>query len=145
MVAQLDEDGEKAFTCVEVEGTRSRSNSKKSGTEGSTNSDRAVYSAVCCAQSNDGQTYVGVGKLNGRPVKVLRDTGCTRMIVDRALVPDVLVIPGSSGSLQMVDHTLIDVPLANVYLDSPYYKGHCRVMCVSSQVYPVIIGNVRGA
>ena len=145
MVAQLDEDGEKAFTCVEVEGTRSRSNSKKSGTEGSTNSDRAVYSAVCRAQSNDGQTYVGVGKLNGRPVKVLRDTGCTGMIVDRALVPDVLVIPGSSGSLQMVDHTLIDVPLANVYLDSPYYKGHCRVMCVSSPVYPVIIGNVRGA
>ena len=145
MVAQLDEDGEKAFTCVEVEGTRSRRNSKKSGTEGSTNSDRAVYSAVCRAQSNDGQTYVGVGKLNGRPVKVLRDTGCTGMIVDRALVPDVLVIPGSSGSLQMVDHTLIDVPLANVYLDSPYYKGHCRVMCVSSPVYPVIIGNVRGA
>ena len=145
MVVQLDEDGEKAFTCVEVEGTRSRSNSKKSGTEGSTNSDRAVYSAVCRAQSNDGQTYVGVGKLNGRPVKVLRDTGCTGMIVDRALVPEVMVIPGSSGSLQMVDHTLIDVPLANVYLDSPYYKGHCRVMCVSSPVYPVIIGNVRGA
>ena len=71
MVAQLDEDGEKAFTCVEVEGTRSRRNSKKSGTEGSTNSDRAVYSAVCRAQSNDGQTYVGIGKLNGRPVKVL--------------------------------------------------------------------------
>ena len=145
MVAQLDEDGEKAFTCVEVGGTRSRRNSKKSGTEGSTNSDRAVYSAVCRAQSNDGQTYVGVGKLNGQPVKVLRDTGCTGMIVDRALVPDVLVIPGSSGSLQMVDHTLIDVPLANVYLDSPYYKGHCRVMCVSSPVYPVIIGNVLGA
>ena len=71
MVAQLDEDGEKAFTCVEVEGTRSRRNSKKSGTEGSTHSDRAVYSAICRAQSNDGQTYVGVGKLNGRPVKVL--------------------------------------------------------------------------
>ena len=84
MVAQLDEDGKKAFTCVEVEGTRSRSISKKSGTEGSTNSDRVVYSAVCRAQSNDGQTYVGVGKLNGRPVKVLRDTGCTGMIVDRA-------------------------------------------------------------
>ena len=145
MVAQLDEDGEKAFTCVEVEGNRSRSNSKKGGTEGSTNSDRAVYSAVCRAQSNDGQTYVDVGKLNGRPVKVLRDTGCTGMIVDRALVPEVMVIPGSSGSLQMVDHMLIDVPLANVYLDSPYYKGRCRVMCVSSPVYPVIIGNVRGA
>ena len=109
MVAQLDEDGENAFTCVEVEGTRSRRNSK-SGTEGSTNSERVAYSAVCRAQSNDGQTYVGVGKLNGRPVKVLCDTGCTGMIVDMALVPEVMVIPGSSGSLQMVDHTLIDVP-----------------------------------
>ena len=65
------------------------------------------------------------------------------MIVDRALIPDSMVIQGSSGSLQMVDHTLIDVPLVNVYLDSPFYKGHCKVMCVSSHVYPVIIGNVR--
>ena len=131
MVAQSDEDGDKAFTCVKVEGTKSKSNSKKSGTEGSTNKDRAVYSAVCCAQSNDGQTYIGLGKLNGRPVKVLRDTGFTGMIVDKALVPDMMVIPGSSGSLQMVDPTLIDVPLANVDLDSLYY--------------PVIIGNVQDA
>ena len=106
MMAQLDKDGKKAIMCVEVEGTRSRRNSKKSGTKVSTNRDRVVYSAVCRAQSNDGQTYVSVGKLNGRPVKVLRDTGCTGMIVDMALVPDVMVIPGSSGSLQVVDHTL---------------------------------------
>ena len=100
---------------------------------------------VLLAQSNDGQIYIEVGKLNGQPVKVLRDIGYTGMIVGRALIPDLMVIPGSSGSLQMVDHTLINVPLANVYLDSPYYKGHCKVMCVSSPVYPVIIGNVRGA
>ena len=118
--------------------TRSNSNLKKSGTEGSTNSDRAVYSAVCHAQSNDGQTYI-VGNLNGWPRAVLRNTVCTRMIVDRALVHDVTVIPGSSGLLQIVDHTLIDVPLASVYLDSSYYRGHCRVMCMSSPVYPVII------
>ena len=36
------------------------------------------------------------------------------MIVDRAMIPDSMVIPDSSGSLQMVDHTLTDVPLANV-------------------------------
>ena len=65
------------------------------------------------------------------------------MIVDRALISDS--IQGSSGSLGMVYHTLIDVLLANVYLNSPYYKGHCKVMCVSSLVYPVIIGNVRVA
>ena len=38
-------------------------------------------------------------------MKVLKATGFTGM----PLVPDVLVIPGSSGSLQMVDHTLIDI------------------------------------
>ena len=42
------------------------------------------------------------------------------MIMDRALIPDSMVIPGSLGLLQMVDHTLIDVPLANVCLDAPY-------------------------
>ena len=40
------------------------------------------------------------------------------MIVDRASIYDVMVIRDSSGSLQMVDHTLINVLLANVYLDS---------------------------
>ena len=64
-------------------------------------------------------------------LKVLRDTGCTGMIVDRALLPNEMVIPGCSGSLQMADHTLVDVPLANVYLDSKYYKEHCRVMSPS--------------
>ena len=100
---------------------------------------------LCRAQSNDGQTYIEVGKLNGRPVKVLQDTGFTGMIVDRALIPVSMVIPGSSGLLQMVDHILIDVPIANVYLDSSYYKGHCIVMCISSPIYPVIIGYMRGA
>ena len=132
MAARSNEDGEEAFTCV---------NAEKPGSS----DDEAKHGAVCCAQSNDGQIYIEVGKLNGRPVKVLRDTGCTGMTLDRALIPDSMVIPGSSGSLQMVDHTLIDVPLANVYLDSPYYKGHCKVMCVSFPVYPVIIGNMRGA
>ena len=67
---------------------------KKTGTEGLTSNDKAVYSAVCHAQSNDGQTYIVVGKLNGQSVMVLRDTDCTGMIVVRALVPDVMVIPG---------------------------------------------------
>ena len=78
-------------------------------------------------------------------MKILQDTGCTGMIVDRALITNSMVIPGNSDSPQMVDHTQIDVPLANVYLDSPYYKGHCKLMCVSSPVYPVMIGNMRGA
>ena len=58
------------------------------------------------------------------------------MIVDRALIFNSMEIPGSSGSLQVVDHTQID---------SPYYKGHCKVVLVISTIYSVIICNVRGA
>ena len=145
MVARSNEDGEEAFMCMNVERPRSSGNSKKSNSNRLTSDDEAICSATCRAQSNDGQNYIEAGKLNGWPVKVLRDTECTGMTVDRALISDSMVIPGSSGSLQMVDHTLIDVPLANIYLDSPYYKEHCKVMCVSFPVYPVIIGNVKGA
>ena len=75
------------------------------------------------------------------------------MIVDRAIVPDVIVIPASSVPLQMVYYTLIDVPLANVYLDYRGAIGQClpgfpyylrTLQGVSSPVYPVIIGNVHG-
>ena len=124
----------KSFRCVNVERPRSNGNSKKSTSNRLTSDDEAIYSAACRAQSNDGQIYIEVGKLNGWLVKVLRDNRCTWMIVDRALIPDSMIIPGSSGSLQMVDHALIDEPLAIVYQDSPYYKGHSKVMCVSSPI-----------
>ena len=97
MVARSNEYGEVVFTCVNVERPGSSGNSKKSNWNRLTSDDEEIYSAACCAQSNDGQIYIEVGKLNGRPVKVLRDTECTRMIVD--LIPDSMVIPDSSGLL----------------------------------------------
>ena len=105
MVTKSHEDGEEVFMCVKVERPRSSGYSKKSSLNGLTSNDEAIYSVSCRAQSNDGQIYIGVGKLNGQPVKVLRDTGCTVMTVHRALIPDLMVIPGTSDSLKMVDHT----------------------------------------
>ena len=63
--------GEEAFTCMIVEKPRLSGNSKKSNSNKSTSEDEAIYSAACLAQSNDSQIYSEVGKLNGRPVKVL--------------------------------------------------------------------------
>ena len=88
MVARFIEDGEEAFRCVNVERPRSSGNSKKSNSNGSTSDDEAIYSAACRAQNDGGHIYIEVGKLNARPVKALRDTGCTGMTVDRALIPD---------------------------------------------------------
>ena len=71
MVARSNEDGEEAFTCMNVEKPRSNGNSKRSNSNKSTNEDEAIYSAACRTQSYDGQIYIEVGKLNGRPGKVL--------------------------------------------------------------------------
>ena len=90
-----------ACMCVNVERPRSSGNSKKGNLDRLPSNDETIYNAACRAQCNDGQIYIGVDKLNGRPVKVPRDTGRTGMIVDRALIPDATVMPGSSGSLQM--------------------------------------------
>ena len=75
MLARANEDSEEAFTCMNVEKPRSSGNSKKSNSNKSTSEDEARYSAACPAQSNDGQIYIEVGKLNVRPVKVQLDTG----------------------------------------------------------------------
>ena len=72
MVAGSHEDGEQAFTCVNVKIPRSSGNCKKSSLNGLTSNDEAIYSAACHAQKkNDGQIYIGVGKFNGRALKVL--------------------------------------------------------------------------
>ena len=65
------------------------------------------------------------------------------MYRDRALIPDSMVIqavPATNGRPHS-DHCATGKCLSGF----PYYKGHCKVMCVSSTVYPVIISNVRGA
>ena len=61
-------------TCVNVEKPRSSGISKMSNSNRSTSDYEAIYSAACHAQSNDGQIYIEVGKLNGRPVKAVHST-----------------------------------------------------------------------
>ena len=140
MVARSNEDGEEACMCVNVEKLRSSGNSKKINSNRSTSDDEAIYSAACHAQHNDGQIYIKVGKLNGRPVKVLRDTRCTGMVVDRArLDGDTRQFRLAADGRPHSDRCAISQCL-------PGYKGQCKVMLSCSlHVYLVIIGNVGGA
>ena len=113
MVAKSHQEGEETLCVCECLERPRLSGNSKSSLNGLARNNEATYSAACRAQSNDGKIYIEVDKLNGWPVKVLRDTGCTQMNVDRALIPNSMVIP---GSWQMVDCTLIDVSVAIAYL-----------------------------
>ena len=124
-----------------MEGTRSKRNLKESCAEGSTNSNRAVYSVACHAQSNDGQTYFGVGKLNGRPVKVLQDKGCTGMIVDDCDGDNRQSRLAADGG-PYFNRCAVSKRLLGFTVLQRTLQGD---VFVSSPVYPVIIGDVRGA
>ena len=52
-----------------------------------------------------------------------------RDIVDRALIPDSMVIPSSSGSLQMVYHTPIDMPVGATTMMMTTKVVICLVRC----------------
>ena len=38
-----------------------------------------------------------------------------------------------------------EVPIARIYVDTPYLKGHVEAQCLSDPIYDLLIGNVRDA
>ncbi|XP_033758666.1 uncharacterized protein LOC117340982 [Pecten maximus] len=84
------------------------------------------------------------GFVNGREVKVLRDTGCCGIVVQRQLVKDSQLLD-MTQTLRLVDGTERQVPVANVVVHTPYFSGVTNVWCMDNPLYSVIIGNVPGA
>ena len=93
--------------------------------------------------------YIDVGEIEGQPVEMLRDTGCTGILVDASFVPEENILPKQTCSVHLVEGSIRrDVPLARVQLKSKFLKGIPRnhnVICVPDLMFPVVIGNVRAA
>ena len=45
----------------------------------------------------------------------------------------------------LIDNTARKVPIARIYVDTPYLKGHVEAQCLSDPIYDLIIGNVPDA
>ena len=87
---------------------------------------------------------VSDGYVEGKRVSVLRDTGCSGIVVRRCLVPE----ENMTGKFQvctLADNSKIEVPIAHVHMDTPYLTGEFSVWCMESPVYDLILGNVEGA
>jgi len=82
------------------------------------------------------------GLLGEMPVSVLRDTGCSTVVVRRSLVDQ---LTGCSETCVLIDGTVRRVPVAEVVLKTPYFTGTIRAVCMRNPLYDVIIGNVPGA
>ena len=84
------------------------------------------------------------GFVGEKRVEVLRDTGCSGVILSKDLVPES-AYTGRSQTMVMVDYSSRVVPEVKVSIDTPYYKGEVLALCVEKPLVGLIIGNIPGA
>jgi len=84
------------------------------------------------------------GRVGGKSVDVLRDTGCSGIVVKRDLV-SVDQFTDEFNVMLLIDNTARKVPIAKIDIDAPHLKGQVEVQRLPDAVYDLIVGNVPGA
>ena len=84
------------------------------------------------------------GKVGETVVDVLRDTGCTGVVVQQSLVNES-DMTGKQHICMLVDGSIRKVPSARIHIDTPYFVGTVEAMCMKNPVCSLVLGNIRGA
>ena len=99
---------------------------------------------VSSAASLSAEMNTVQGMLGKETVEVLRDTGCSGVIVKKILVPEE-AYTGRNQTMVMVDCTARILPEAKVSIDTPYYKGEVLALCLENPLVDLIVGNIPSA
>jgi len=62
------------------------------------------------------------GSIEGTPVNVLRDTGCTTIVVRRSFVSDDK-LTGQEEQCILIDSTVRYTPEAKIYIQTSFFSG----------------------
>lgn len=103
-----------------------------------------VIADACKSNNHTADMPVIEGTVGGQRVSVLRDTGCSAIVVRRSLV-SAEQLTGAQQTCVLIDGTARRTPVAEIELDTPFFKGRTKVVCMRNPLYDVIIGNVPGA
>jgi len=103
-----------------------------------------VIADACQLQEKSCKMPAAKGTVEGKPVTVLRDTGCSTVVVRRSLVPDNKMT-GQEALCSLIDRTIRRTPVAKIFVDTPYYRGPTTAVCMTNPLYDLIAGNVKGA
>ncbi|XP_068714247.1 uncharacterized protein [Montipora foliosa] len=159
--------GHKAINCPALEGKcflcgkrdhearTCRLGGRKSGAQGKDGNpvQRGQVSAGCFVKSPDlNATHEEVkscipndqGRVGEEHVDILRDTGCSGIVVKEDLVAEDQ-FTGHVNVMLLINNTTRKVPKVIIYVDTPYLKGHVEAQCLSDIIYDLIIGNARDA
>ena len=83
------------------------------------------------------------GFVGTQAVKVLRDTGCSGVVVKKSLVTPKQYI-GRTQRCIFIDGSVHAFPMAEIYLDAPFFTGHVSAVVIEKPLYPLIVGNIKG-
>ena len=82
------------------------------------------------------------GYIDSTPVDVLRDTGCSSVIVRASLVDDSQ-LTGEQHLLYMIDNSVLHVLTAICHIRTPFFSGTVEVLCLQNPVCDLILGNIE--
>ena len=85
-----------------------------------------------------------IGTVNGKEVRVLRDTGCTGVVVRRSLVSDGQMLNKQSG-VTLINNYKQRCPMARINIDSTFFRGTTDALCIDDPAHDLVIGNIEGS
>ena len=85
-----------------------------------------------------------VGTVNGKEIRVLRDTGCTGVVVRRSLVSDGQMLNKQSG-VTLINNYNQRCPMARINIDCPFFRGSTDALCIEDPAHDLVIGNIEGS
>ena len=85
-----------------------------------------------------------IGTVNGKEVRVLRDTGCTGVVVRRSLVSDGQMLNKQSG-VTLINNYKQRCPVARINIECPFFRGSTDALCIEDPLHDLVIGNIEGS
>ena len=99
--------------------------------------------SAACSDNITKKMPVTSGRVGQHSVSVLRDSGCSGVVIRRDLVSDDQ-LTGDVKTCILIDGTARQVPVAVVLVSTPYFTGQTEVLCMNKPVYDLILGNIPG-
>lgn len=103
--------------------------------------DSRVFSSLMtmspsCQKNSSFSMPLSAGFVNSVPVTVLRDTGCSGIVVKMSKIQEENLIVGKKQqTCILADGSKVSVPIAEVSIDTPFLKGQYEVWCMENPVY----------
>ena len=90
---------------------------------------------------DDGLT-IESGFVNKMPVRVLKDSGCTGIVVRKNYVRPEQMTHNQRKCI-LIDNTVRICPIANIWIDTPFHTGEVEALCMENPICDLIVGNVK--